>query len=76
MPGRAFSRQFTLEIRQQIAAGEKRPAQVSREHQLTPSLLHRWRQQYTQHGAPTFTPEPRTEIEALEDRAASQRCLC
>jgi transposase-like protein len=64
MPGRTFSREFKLEICQQISSGEKRPAQVCREHQLTPSLLHRWRQQYAQHGALAFSPEPKvTDLE-------------
>lgn len=70
MPGRTFSREFKVEVCQQIAAGEKRPAQVCREHHLTPSLLHRWRQQYAQHGALAFTPEPKTELEALERKVA------
>jgi transposase len=76
MPGRTFSREFKPEICQQIAAGEKRPAQVCREHQLTPSLLHRWRQQYTQHGALAFTPAPKTEIEALERKVAELEQFC
>ncbi len=76
MPGRTFSREFKLEICQQISAGEKRPAQVWREHQLTPSLLHRWRQQYAQHGALAFSPEPKTEIEALERTVAELERFC
>ena len=76
MPGRTFSREFKLEICQQINAGEKRPAQVCREHNLTPSLLHRWRQQYAQHGALAFSPEPKTELEALERQVAELERFC
>jgi putative transposase len=76
MSGRTFSREFTLAVCQQIAAGEKRPAQICREHQLTPSLLHRWHQQYTQHGALAFTPEPTTEVEALERKVAELEQVC
>jgi transposase len=76
MPGRTFSREFKLEVCQQISAGEKRPAQVCREHNLASSLLHRWRQQYEQHGALAFTPEPKTEIEALERKVAELERFC
>jgi transposase-like protein len=76
MPGRTFSREFKLEVCQQISTGEKRPAQVCHEHNLTPSLLHRWRQQYEQHGALAFTSEPKTEIEALERKVAELERFC
>ncbi len=76
MPGRTFTREFKLEICQQIQTGEKRPAHVCREHNLAPSLLHRWRQQYTQHGPLAFTPEPKTEIEALERKVAELEQFC
>ena len=72
MPGRTFSREFKLEVCQQIATGEKRPAQVC----LTPSLLHRWRQQYTQHGALAFTSGPKTDLEALERKVAELEQFC
>ena len=75
MPGRTFSREFKLEVCQQISTGEKRPAQVCREH-LAPSLLHRWRQQFAQHGVLAFTPEPKTEIEALERKVAELERFC
>lgn len=76
MPGRTFSREFKLEICQQVATGEKRPAQICREHHLTPSLVHRWRQQYAQHGDLAFSPEPKTEIEALERKVAELEQFC
>lgn len=75
MSRRTFSREFKLEIVQQLASGEKRPAQVCREHNLAPSLLQRWRQQHAQHGAQAFTPGPHTEIETLERKVADlERC--
>lgn len=76
MPGRTFSREFKIEVCQQITTGEKRPAQVCREHNLTPSLLHRWRQQYAQHGVLAFSPEPKTELEALERKVAELEQFC
>jgi transposase-like protein len=76
MSRRTFSREFKLEIVQQLAAGEKRPAQVCREHNLAPSLLHRWRQQHAQHGEQAFNPGPQTEIETLERKVADLERLC
>ena len=46
MRGRTHSREFKLTIMWQLASGEKRPAQVCREHHLAPSLVARWRQDY------------------------------
>jgi transposase-like protein len=76
MPGRSFSREFKLEIVQQFATGEKRSAQVCREHNLAPSLVHRWRTQYAQHGELAFTAGPKNESEALEQRVAELERFC
>ena len=50
MPGRVHSREFKLLICRQITNGEKRPAQICREHSLDQSVLSRWRREYQQHG--------------------------
>jgi transposase-like protein len=76
MPGRSFSPEFKLELVRQLAAGEKRPAQVCREHNLTPSLLHRWRKQYDQHGELAFSPGPKSDSEAVERRLAELERFC
>ncbi len=44
MRGRTHSRELKLTIMRQLASGEKRPAQVCREHHLASSLVARWRQ--------------------------------
>jgi putative transposase len=46
MKRRNHSRELKLEVCRQIASGERRPAQVCREHELSPSLLMRWRKEY------------------------------
>jgi transposase len=56
MRGRAFSREFKLEVVQQIASGAKRPAQVCREHHVAETVLLRWRREYEERGAAAFTP--------------------
>ncbi|TME03182.1 MAG: hypothetical protein E6I80_19555 [Chloroflexi bacterium] len=45
MRGRPHNRELKLTIVRQLASGEKRPAQVCREHHLAPSLVARWRQE-------------------------------
>ena len=50
MPGRVHSREFKLLICRQIANGEKRPAQICREHSLDQSVLTRWRREYQERG--------------------------
>ncbi|MFC3862211.1 transposase [Deinococcus antarcticus] len=39
------SREFKLEVLEQIERKQKTTAQVCREHQLSPSLIHRWRKE-------------------------------
>jgi transposase len=45
MRGRSHSRECKLLIVRQLASGEKRPAQVCREHNLAASMVARWRQE-------------------------------
>lgn len=54
MQKRVHSREFKLEVVRQIASGQKRPAQVCREHQLAESVLSRWRKEYQQRGEQAF----------------------
>jgi transposase-like protein len=76
MSGRVHSREFKLQVVRQIANGEKRPAQVCREHQLANSLLARWRAEYAERGEAAFTPRLPTGSETLEARVAElERCL-
>jgi transposase len=43
---RTFSREFKLQVARQAHSGEKRIAQLCREHQLCQTLVRRWRDQY------------------------------
>ena len=49
-PKRSFDREFKLQIIRQLERGEKRLAQLCREHSLSASLIVRWRDQYSQDG--------------------------
>ncbi len=74
--GRSFSREFKLAAVRQVANGEKRPAQVCREHGLAEGLLLRWRREYEARGEAAFMPHQPTEVEALERRVADLERLC
>lgn len=76
-PKRTFSREFKLQVVRQLVSGEKRTAQVCREHDLCRTLVLRWREQYERDGEsawlrdqPTATAhvdaDPQVRIAALE----------
>ena len=75
MTKRSFSREFKLHVVRQLVSGEKRLAQLCREHNLCQTLLRRWREQYDQRGEHAWLdqgagclmdPEAQTRIAALE----------
>jgi transposase len=74
--GRIFSREFKLAAVRQVADGEKRPAQVCREHGIAEGLLLRWRREYEARGEAAFAPHQPTEVGALERRIADLERLC
>ena len=74
--GRTHSREFKLEVVRQVASGEKRPAQVCREHGLAESLLLRWRKEYDVRGEAAFSPSGETGGRGLEQRVAELERLC
>jgi len=55
-PKRSFDREFKLQVIRQLLGGEKRLAQLCREHQLSATLIRRWKEQYEQQGE-TAWPE-------------------
>jgi transposase len=50
MTKRVFSREFKLDVVHQLVSGQKRLAQLCREHNLCETLLRRWREQYERDG--------------------------
>jgi transposase len=80
MPGRVHSREFKLLICRQIANGEKRPAQICREHSLDQSVLSRWRREYQERGEENAflasQPVAVSPTEALERRIADLERHC
>lgn len=51
---RRFSAEFKFEIVRQLTAGEKRPAQVCREHDLDPGMVRDWKASVEKRGAQAF----------------------
>ncbi len=81
MRGRFHSREFKLEVVRQhphvgTRSGEKRPAQVCREHGLAEGLLLRWRQEYSERGELAFTAPGVSDVELLRRQVAELERSC
>ncbi len=74
--GRVHSREFKLSVVRQVGSGEKRPAQVCREHGIGEGLLLRWRREYEARGEAAFAPPQPGETETLQRRVAELERLC
>ncbi len=74
---RNHTREFKLECCRQVATGQKRPAQICREHNLSESVLLRWRKEYETRGEEAFTEkQPSSREEALEASIAELERFC
>ena len=67
---RNHAREFKLQCCRQVATGERRPAQICRQHNLSESVLLRWRKEYEARGEAAFTEKQPSGNEALEARIA------
>ena len=75
MQKRVHSREFKLEIVRQLASGQKRPAQVCREHGLADSVLSRWRKEYQERGEQAFQSQQAADM-SQEQRVADLERFC
>ena len=76
MNGRVHTREFKLTIARQLASGEKRPAQVCREHNLASGVVSRWRNEYEQRGEEAFLPPSSSEPSSAEAKIAELERFC
>lgn len=76
MRGRTFTREFKLDVVRQVASGAKRPAQACRAHQLSESLVARWRREYEERGEAAFPPKSLDGQASTEQRVAELERLC
>ncbi len=60
---RTFSREFKLEVCEQVKLGKKSKSASCREHSLSPSLLDRWMVQYEEKGLSAFGPDAPLDLE-------------
>jgi len=73
-PKRSFDREFKLQVIRQLLGGEKRLSQLCREHQLSATLVRRWKEQYDAEGEAAWPevghlvvgPDPEQRIRELE----------
>lgn len=68
-PRRSFDREFKLQVVRQWISGEKSLALLCREHQLSESMVRRWREQYETQGENAW-PEA---ADLVVERDAQQR---
>ncbi len=73
---RNHTREFKLQCCRQAATGERRPAQICREHNLSESVLLRWRKEYDARGEAAFTEKQPSSDEALQRRIAELERFC
>ena len=71
MPGRTHSREFKLDIVNQVNGAQKTTAQLCRE----PSLIHRWRKEVEGRGEGAFTDQAKPD-QSLEQRIAELERFC
>jgi putative transposase len=76
MSGRVHTREFKLMVVRQLASGEKRPAQICREHNLADSVVSRWRKEYEQRGEEAFLSAPSSEPPTAEAKIAELERFC
>jgi transposase-like protein len=67
---RRFSPEFKASVMLEIVSGRKSLAQVSREHQIKDTVLHRWKTQFLEGLPEIFAPGQPAEQKRLRDRIA------
>ncbi len=76
---RTFARDFKIELCRQVQSGQKRPAQLCREHQISEALLLRWRREFEQRGEAAFSAKDAPGVSAtalLEQKVAELERFC
>ena len=71
---RVFTPEFKFRVVLELLTGEKRAAQLCREHQISETSLSRWRQAFLEHGARVFEDGGGTSAE-LERIAELERMI-
>ena len=64
MRGKIYPPEFKLKLVKQVLSGEKRPAQLCREHNISEAILLKWRHAYAGKGDEAFQTAS-NELEVL-----------
>jgi len=72
---RTFTPEFKLQCVLDIISGRKRPAEICREHNLSESLLTRWRQQFTEEAPKIFEPKKQKNSASAQRIAELERLV-
>jgi transposase len=64
MRGKTYAPEFKLKLVQQVINGEKRPAQLCWEHNISEAILLKWRHTFAEKGEAAFKPIS-NELETL-----------
>ena len=73
---RQHTPEFKLQVVREVVDGGKTPAQACREHDISESLLLRWRKGYEARGEKAFTVRDEPEQTTLVRRVADLERLC
>ena len=71
-PRRTFDREFKLRVVRQLRTGEKRIAQICREHQLSETCVRRWKEQYDRMGEEAWREGQHAHEAASEAQRVSE----
>ena len=72
---REFTPEFKLQCVLDLVSGRKRPVEICREHNISDSLLARWRHQFTEQAAQIFEPEHKTRNASAQRMAELERLV-
>lgn len=72
---REFTPDFKLQCVLDIISGRKRPVEICREHNISESLLARWRQQFVEQAPKIFEPKSQRNSAAAGRIAELERLV-
>jgi transposase-like protein len=75
MKRRQFTPEFKLQCVLDIISGRKRPVEILREHNISDSLLTRWRQQFTEQAPRIFEPQKQRNSAQVQRIAELERLV-
>ena len=72
---REFTPEFKLQCVLDLISGRSRPVEICREHNISDSLLARWRQQFTEQAPKIFEPDHKNRNASAQRMAELERLV-